>query len=157
MDTIYLSGTTDYCIHPFTCELYRYIPGLHWVKVEPDYREEYPYWLVEYPSGWRKVYCHRVIAEQMLGYPGPGMVVNHKDTNKHNFHVNNLEWITQSENIIHAHQHNLTNATPLEIVKLIKKLLLSGMTTKQIAEVTNTNYQTVFDIKTGRRHAHVTI
>jgi hypothetical protein len=33
--------------------------------------------------------------------------VNHKDTNKINSHLYNLEWCTNSENMIHAYNHNL--------------------------------------------------
>ena len=44
---------------------------------------------------------HRLVAEAFLGVH-PGLVVNHKDHNRYNNRVGNLEWITQRENVLHA-------------------------------------------------------
>ncbi len=35
-------------------------------------------------------------------------IVNHKDGNKYNDHVSNLEWCNNSENVLHAVKNNLT-------------------------------------------------
>ena len=45
---------------------------------------------------------HRLVATQFLICPDETYVVNHKDGNKTNNHVENLEWISQSENVKHA-------------------------------------------------------
>jgi len=46
-------------------------------------------------------YVHRLIAETYLG-KRENMIVNHIDGDRTNNHVSNLEWISQSENVIHA-------------------------------------------------------
>lgn len=46
---------------------------------------------------------HILVATAFLGRPPqPRMLVNHKDLNKHNNKLDNLEWVTSSENSMHA-------------------------------------------------------
>jgi hypothetical protein len=53
---------------------------------------------------------HRIIAEKFIPTPTwkqKKLDVNHKDGNKNNNHVSNLEWCTRSENLKHALDNNL--------------------------------------------------
>lgn len=51
-------------------------------------------------------YIHRLVAEAFIP-PFNGETVNHKDGDKNNNVISNLEWATQSENIKHAYENNL--------------------------------------------------
>lgn len=48
------------------------------------------------------VYVHRAVAEAFLTRPKGTTEVNHKDGNKRNNRLENLEWVTQKGNLFHA-------------------------------------------------------
>ena len=45
---------------------------------------------------------HKIVAETFIPNPDNKLIINHKDGNKFNNHVDNLEWFTHSENTRHA-------------------------------------------------------
>lgn len=51
-------------------------------------------------TSFRRV--HRVVAETFLPNPENKPCVNHKDRNRQNANVLNLEWVTHSENVRHS-------------------------------------------------------
>lgn len=50
---------------------------------------------------------HRLVALTFIPTEDGKLFVNHKDGNKQNNCVDNLEWCTRSENMQHAYNHNL--------------------------------------------------
>lgn len=65
-----------------------------------------------YSNGVRKsVRVHRVVAEEFIPNPDNKPEVNHKDGNKHNNNVDNLEWVTKKENCEHAWKHGLARSS----------------------------------------------
>lgn len=55
----------------------------------------------------KQIAIHRLVADAFLPKIDGKDIVNHKDGNKMNNCVDNLEWCTQSENAKHAHINNL--------------------------------------------------
>lgn len=55
------------------------------------------------------VLVHRLVAIKFIPNPFGLPQVNHKDGNKDNNHKDNLEWVTQQENMTHAKENGLLN------------------------------------------------
>ena len=72
----------------------------------------------------KKHFVHRLVAETFIPNPNYFGVVNHKDCNKQNNNVNNLEWCTQKQNIQHSRNAGKQ--------KQYKTILIDRRTNKQI-------------------------
>lgn len=60
------------------------------------------------PGGKRENFLvHRLVANMFVANPYMKPYVNHIDGNKYNNHYTNLEWVTASENNIHAYKNGL--------------------------------------------------
>ena len=59
------------------------------------------------------LFVHRLVAECFIANPNFKSEVNHKDGNKLNNHVSNLEWVTREENIQHMYDTGLKKYRPL--------------------------------------------
>ena len=53
-------------------------------------------------DGVHQLYIHRLVAKAWLPHWSDNMEVNHKDMDKTNNSVDNLEWVTHMENVRHA-------------------------------------------------------
>lgn len=62
---------------------------------------------------------HRIVAQYFIEKSDANKTyVNHIDGNKKNNNVNNLEWVTPSENNYHAVKIGLSNAVKVEVIDL---------------------------------------
>ena len=70
--------------------------------------KEYPGYVLS-DSNWKRhwVHIHRLLAIQFIPNPNNKAQVNHKNTNKFDFNLDNLEWVTKSENSKHAWENGL--------------------------------------------------
>lgn len=50
----------------------------------------------------RSMYIHRMVWQTFMGEIPNGMEINHKDGNKHNNHIDNLECVTPQQNSQHS-------------------------------------------------------
>ena len=77
-------------------------------------------------KGYRKQYrIHRLVARYFIDNPYNKPYVNHKDGNKHNNHVENLEWVTESENTTHAYKKGLISTQkPIKATNLVDNSII---------------------------------
>ena len=61
------------------------------------------------------VFAHRLVAMYFMVCPDETYVVNHKDGIKTNNNVENLEWVSQSENGKHAYRLNLNRPNKISV------------------------------------------
>lgn len=116
------------------------------------------YQVILYIDGKPRVfYKHRVVAEVFLEKKDETNVVNHKDGDKLNNNVGNLEWTTRSENTKHAvetglfkaangvnaHCSKLTEDQVIEIRKLYKE---TKITQNELGRIYNLNPSSISDI-----------
>jgi len=100
--------------------------------------------------------AHRLVAEAFIPNPENKPQVNHKDGNKLNNKVDNLEWCSSQENIAHAcetglrknkGEHNVKAKLKAYEVDQIKHALSMGVAPKNLAKEYGVTRTTIYDIK----------
>lgn len=83
----------------------------------------YPLKVSHSNSGYQRVgasrspqYVHRMVAETWIDNPNHYEEVNHINGDKDDNRVENLEWVTPSQNMRHAGRTGLMKSTPIRIV-----------------------------------------
>ena len=82
-----------------------------------------------------RYFIHRLVAMHFCDNYHDGYVVNHKDGNKLNNRADNLEWVTRSENDIHAFKNNLRKVTGIALIQIEKSkkpILLMSLDGEQL-------------------------
>ena len=117
-------------------------------------------------EGWaRRYYVHRLVASAFLGPCPPNMVVNHKDGDKANNNIFNLEYVTYKQNsqyagasgqLVQGAQHAFTKLTA-EDVQEIRRKASAGVRNKDICQEFRLAPATVHSIVHGRTWKRVSM
>lgn len=111
---------------------------------------------------------HRLVAITFLQKDENGKEINHIDGNKLNNHVSNLEWVTSSENSIHAFKlelrkgmqgenHPIAKLTVENVVKIKKLFINTHISSDIIAKSFGVSVSCVNNIRYNINWKHVTI
>lgn len=111
-------------------------------------------------------YVHRLVAMSFIPNPDNKPEVNHKNGDKGDNRVENLEWVTPSENIQHAYKNGLAHGRKGSLHHNSKideeiafeacvLILYSKLSIQQIADKLNTTYNIISKINKGQRWKHV--
>lgn len=104
--------------------------------------------------GGRTYRVHRLIATAFIPNPDGKPQVNHKDGNKRNNSVENLEWVTVSENTARAWRNGLNHGSTYSLDKLdypMKKAREKvGFTQREVAEKLQIDQSSVSLWETGK-------
>ena len=107
---------------------------------------------------------NRLVAQTFLPNPESKPEINHIDGNKQNNYVDNLEWVTHSENMKHAYKLGLcfqkgekNNASKLtnNDVLMIHGLYLSFFSKRELALLFNISISNICYILNGKTWKHL--
>jgi DNA-binding XRE family transcriptional regulator len=138
------------------------------LKSFPNNPKKYSYVFLQSNTKGKSYPVHRLVLTAFIGEPPEKYVCNHKDGNKSNNIPENLEWVTSSENAIHAIKTGLnkggikysrkpsltTNALMRNLVKFREK---QGLTRAELADKVGITRQSICNYEIGLQDPNVMV
>lgn len=84
----------------------------------------------------KKKYIHRLVYETFIGFSGKGKIINHKNSNKQDNRLENLEECDHTYNLIYAYYHGERKLKPVVQLALNGRILNEYQTAKEAYEKT---------------------
>ena len=110
-------------------------------KIRTTFQTKFGYWRVGFEGGRFTRMVHRLVAEAFIDRNAGTEEINHKDGDKSNNSVENLEWVTKKENIRHSYDLGLREGKGSHRKAILKpehrpiilEKISCGMTQREIA------------------------
>lgn len=129
------------------------------IKYSKNSRGYYTCTLTDLKGSLVYLSVHSTVALYWFGHP-QGYQVNHIDGNKLNNDISNLEYVTRSENILHAYRTGLAKkgyfvtAPKLSITQVLE-IRSSKLQNKELVKMYNVSKSCITSIKSGRSWRHI--
>lgn len=94
-------------------------------------------------------YIHRLIAEAFILNPENKPFVNHRDGNKLNNAISNLEWVDHATNINHAYQSGLIKSKARPVIDACSGVIYKS--TRDASQYLGLNHSTLKNYLNGNR------
>jgi hypothetical protein len=141
--------------------------GLVWSRknnryLKPQISEpEYPHVTLMISGKQKTARIHRLLAEAFLPNPKNFPQVNHKDGNKRNFALSNLEWCDNTYNALHAYQTGLNRTlysfrgvhaysaklNPIKVRKIRKLIKMGQVSLRAIGRMFGVSVNNIIQIR----------
>ena len=154
VERIVVSGKNKKCVRKFER------------KEKAQRRDKYGYFRVSLSKEGKvkAISVHRLVAMTFIEGDSK-LTVNHIDGNKLNNHFSNLEFISSSENVKHAHQIGIV-PKPVQKVgtenlrsklneKQVREIRKSEISYRKLAKIYEIHHSVIYGIKKGTRYFNV--
>lgn len=108
---------------------------------------------------------HRLIAIAFIENPEKKDVINHKDSNRENNSLDNLEWVTKKENDKHAYEFGYASnkgskngfsvLTEEKVLEIRKRRIENNLSYQMLSELYNVSRATVIGIIQRKSWKHI--